>query len=352
MNYYDNLNKAIKNSLDNPELQYQFRYFDEISKLSKIVIDSTDNLNFKKTFSYIPINDSIQNALSFFSSINPQYSYMFQNILQENVSGDYSVKFLKTLDSNQLEENMARESRVTKDGKVYIYYSNTLEDIFNITHEITHKFSQPKNQGSTIKQFLGETSSIAMEFLLQDYLFQKSDYDDNEILAHKNNRLLETYDDACSVLFENILLKLYKESNGCVTQELLFEYLNSIDKDSNLYNILSSRGEQYLNEIVNSGHLNFYIRQRYVIGTVLASYYHDKIKNNPENVSQLCYLIDILGHTDLLADVDLKALSNLEVPIFKNCEINIDETEVSKLSKIYKSEVLDVLRMHSKNLGI
>lgn len=62
---------------------------------------------------------------------------------------------------------------------------------------------------------------------------------------------------------------------------------------------------KYFDEIVKSGSLQFYKRQRYVIGTILASDSHNKIKNNPEKINQLCYLIDILGHTDLVADSDL-----------------------------------------------
>jgi len=52
----------------------------------------------------------------------------------------------------------------------YINYSETLSDTYALVHEVTHKFSQPKNQNSTIKSFFGEASSIIMEFLMQDYL--------------------------------------------------------------------------------------------------------------------------------------------------------------------------------------
>lgn len=145
-----------------------------------------------------------------------------------------------------------------------------------------------------------------MEFLLQDYLFETTNYNSDEIITHKNNRLVETYDDAGAIIFENILLRLYRQNNNCITQDILLNYLNSIDKDSKIYELLSTKGEYYLNEIVKSGSLQFYKRQRYVIGTILASDFHKKIKNNPEKINQLCYLMDILGHTDLVSDSDLK----------------------------------------------
>lgn len=103
------------------------------------------------------------------------------------------------------------------------------------------------------------------------------------------------------------------------------------------------RGEKYLNEIVKYGSLQFYKRQRYVIGTILASDFHNKIKNAPEKTSQLCYLIDILGHTDLVADIDLKVLDTLDIPIVNNGELSISTDDIIRLSDCYKNEVDNVL---------
>lgn len=357
MNYYNRLNLAIQNSLNDNGLQFQLKYFDEITKLAYIIIENTPELNSKEYSSKVSLNTSIQTVIDFFESIKPEYSYMFQNILQEkntyNGKEDYSVKFYKILDKEQTEEYTGQhrnnKSEVRKDGYVHIDYAENLDDIFTITHEITHKFSQPKNQDSIIKQFLGESSTITMEFLLQDYLFKDINYNGDEVIVHKNNRLVETYDDAGAIIFENILLKLYKQNDNCITKDILLNYLNSIDKNSKIYGLLSTRGEKYLNEIVKYGSLQFYKRQRYVIGTILASDFHNKIKNNPEKTSQLCYLIDILGHTDLVTDSDLKILDTLDIPIVNNGELSISTDAMIRLSDCYKNEVDNVLSY--KNTG-
>ena len=52
-----------------------------------------------------------------------------------------------------------------------------------------------------------------MEFLLQYYLLKDTNYVVEEVIVRKNNRLSETYDDAGAIIFENILLKLYKQNN-------------------------------------------------------------------------------------------------------------------------------------------
>ena len=356
MDYYTRLNLAIQNSLNDNGLQFQLKYFDEITKLAYIIIEKTPDLNSIEYSSNVSLNTSIQTVIDFFDSIKPEYSYMFKNILQEkntyNNKEDYSVKFYKIINKGENEEyagqHRSNESEVRKDGFVHIDFAENLDDIFTITHEITHKFSQPKNQDSTMKQFLGETSTITMEFLLQDYLFNNTNYSDDEIIIRKNNRLVATYDDAGAIIVENILLKLYKQNNNCITKDILLNYLNSIDKNLKIYELLSTRCEKYLNEIVKSGSLQFYRRQRYVIGTILASDFHNKIKNNPEKTSQLCYLINILGHTDDDIDNDLKVLDTLDIPIINNGELSISTDNIIRLSDCYKNEVDNVLNYKNK----
>ncbi len=357
MDYYTRLNLAIQNSLNDNGLQFQLKYFDEIAKLAYIIIENTPDLELEEYSSNISLNDSIQTVTDFFNSIKPEYSYMFRNILQEkntyDSKEDYSVKFYKIIDKEKTEEyigqHRSNKSEVRSNGFVHIDFAENLDDIFTITHEITHKFSQPKNQTSTIKQFLGETSTITMEFLLQDYLLKNPNYNDHEIMVHKNNRLVETYDDAGAIICENILIKLYKQNNNCITKDILLNYLNSMDKNSKIYELLSTKGESYLNEIVKLGSLQFYKRQKYVIGTILASDFHNKIENNSEKTSQLCYLIDILGHTDLVADTDLKLLDTLDIPIVSNGELSISTDNIIRLSDCYKNEIDNVLSY--KNTG-
>ncbi len=241
-------------------------------------------------------------------------------------------------------------SEVRDDGFVRLSYSDTLGDAFNICHEMVHKFSNPKNQASTIKQFLGETSTICVEFLLKDYLISNGEYCSDEILKNKNNRLMFfTYDDAGSMIFEHSLLQLYKMNNHCITEDILVNYLDSIDKDIKLHRLMVHRGIRYLNEIVVSGHLNFPQRQRYVIGTILASDFHHKIENDSKKIEQLFHLIDILGHTDLSVDDDLKVLENLDIPIVKNGQLSIGEEDIIRLSNCYKKEVEDVMNYKSGN---
>ena len=60
-------------------------------------------------------------------------------------------------------------------------------------------------------------------------------------------------------------------------------------------------------------------------------------------------MIDILGHTDFLAEEDLRILSNLDIPIVKHGELSISEDDIIKLTDCYRNEVSDVMAYQNKN---
>ena len=207
MDYFEELSSIIKNTLNDKNLYYELKYLDEIEKLAKIIVDNTPKLKIKKYSNYVSLNESIINVIDFFDSFNKDYSNYFQNILREkqndlNISR-YSFNFNK-----RKEEHILGNSESRINGSVYINYSETLSDTYALVHEVTHKFSQPKNQNSTIKSFFGEASSIIMEFLMQDYLLNNKDYDLKEIIKEKEIRLFMTELTAENFIIINELIKL------------------------------------------------------------------------------------------------------------------------------------------------
>ena len=275
MEYYDKLNLAIKNTLEDERLKYHLQYLDEVVKLASIIIENTKDLVVDNYYTNVSLDNSIDIVTNFFSKINGEYASRFLKLLKEK--DIYDGKACNIVNFNKIDSPRIDRSEVRDDGSLHIDYSETLADAFNISHEFTHKFSKQKYKDSTIKQFLGESTTLTIEFLLEDYLLEGSGYDKDEIKIRKTNRLKETYDDATAVIFEHTLLKLYKENNGMLNEEILLNYLNSLPKDSRLYEAFFHNSKRYLDDIVSKGHLQFSYRQRYVIGVVLASYFHDNI---------------------------------------------------------------------------
>lgn len=337
MNYYERLNQAIKNTLNNPALKYQLQYFDEITKLANIIIENTSSIEVKQHTTTIPLTTSIITIFEFLSTLPKTSPALIQTTIQ-----DPAISF------QRIAPTSINKSQVHEDGSINIDFYETLDDVFTIGHEFTHKLSHQKNNRSTIKQFLGEVPTITVEFLLQDYLQQHTDYPDEEITIRKSNRISSTLEDAYAIIFENTLLKLYEQNNNCITEQVLQDYLDSLDPSSREFQVFSTKGPQYLNDIIASNSLQFYKRQRYVIGTLLASIIHQQIKSNKENYDQLIELIDILGHDDATLEQDLTKLGNLNIPIIHNQTISISSQDIETLTSSYKTELDDVSKYQQK----
>lgn len=347
MGYYERLNEVLARTLEDKNIRQELAYLTETVKLAKIIINNTPDIVKESFKEYVSLSDSINIVGDFLYSLNDNCSSMYFNILQEK--NDYNGKEEPSVEFVPFEKTDLSEVR--SDGKVIINYQNNINDIYTTVHEITHKFSQQKYQNSTIKSLLGETSTIAMEFLMEDYLLNNTSYSKEEIKARKQNRFIDTYSDAFAVLFEYTLLELYKK-NGIITKDILLNYLNNLDKNSKEYEILSIKGEDYLNEIVNKGNLQFPIRQRYVIGTTLACDFMQKKEENIVKKQQLSYLIDILGHTDLTLEDDIRIVKGLDIPILKNNNFEITDESIERITNNYKTEINEVLsKTTAKNLA-
>ena len=68
MEYYDKLNLAIKNTLEDERLKYHLQYLDEVVPLASIIIENTPDLTVGDYSTYIPLDDSIDISYRFFGS--------------------------------------------------------------------------------------------------------------------------------------------------------------------------------------------------------------------------------------------------------------------------------------------
>lgn len=288
---YKKLENILCADITNTEKSWFFSRFDSLIKLCELVINILKTTEFEDEIFdyYLDINESIEKAISFFNYIDSNYGYMFQNILQEkNKYGCNSIRFFKTDNFG-----MSRNSSVFR-GDVLIEYSNNLGDLFEIVHEITHKFSTSSGQTGTVKGMLGEIPSITMELLLTDFLENTGRFNEKEIKKYKLHRLSSTVDNACAILTEKMLFEIYSE-HKCITEDLLREKIDLLDHDNPAYNIISERFESYLSTIVDRCCTTSIYRQKYIYGMVFASQIHRKILENKENINILKQWIQLLG---------------------------------------------------------
>mgnify|MGYP005776171337 FL=1 len=75
MNYYEKLNKAIKNTLEDRHFSDQLHYFDEVALLAKIIIENTPSLVKEEYSSFVPLDTSLAIVGDFFHGIKKRICY-------------------------------------------------------------------------------------------------------------------------------------------------------------------------------------------------------------------------------------------------------------------------------------
>ena len=325
---YDELNNIIKSYIDDKSLSIYLDNLDEVVKLAFIIFNNyhdTDILTYKDS---INIFSSKRIATKFFENIDIEYQKRFlytfseKDMLQGKI--DDTVVFTKI--PKELTYKF-RRSGVDDEGRIYIDYNETLEDIFNIVHEFSHKFSFTKNCNSSLKKFFGEVPSILSELLLEKMLLEKTVFSKDEIFKFKKNRFNSVYEDSKFIIIEYILIKLYLEY-GRIDEEILTNYLNSLDTESELYQFLINEGVSYLKNIIKNGNIDFYNRQRYVIGLLFSI---KLMKDYDRN--KYISILNSLKNDDTSYYEDAEVLSKF-IPIIdvENKRITIDNSMIYELS--------------------
>lgn len=347
-NFFAELNVIIKTWLENDLNKLYYKELKKIVPLAFIIINNTPILKEMKINEYVSINDSIKLVIQFFNSINPEYAYIIQNIINLEKSPfngreDFSVKFYRVFDRDSEYYNEKceyRDSFVNLNGEVHIRYFNSITDAFTIAHEMTHKISYPYKQFNFIKLFLAETTSTEIEFLLYDYLMRRELFI-KDCNLNMVNIFAIMYKEAFKVVFDYTLLKLYEENNNHLNLQILLNYLSTLGNETILYKLFNIYGLSYLRSIVKNNNLHFKSSQRYVIGILVTCDFYKRKKQGENVLNELFKLIDILGR-GYTTERDFDELKSF-LPIIDGNGFNISDSYLERLTMSYKSVLEEVL---------
>ena len=276
MGYYDEIEEIFIDSVD---------YYPEAhlySKYANIVLNGA-NLEKGAFTTEIDIATSLNLAIDFFLLINPKYAYYFLNLLGDT---EKMVRFKP----GEISGSMCKE-----DGTVDIMYENSIEDVYTIVHEITHKFSNPMGGRSELRHIMGEVPTITMELLLTDYLIEKG-MNQNDIYYRMAKRISAVKECSEHILFEQRLLKTIKNGEK-LDKNVLKEYMRKADF------------KYYLDEIAIFHCLQYDYVGRYTLGLLIGlDIYNDIIRNG--DTTKLDLLIDRLNYSDYTLREDYKTLND------------------------------------------
>ena len=226
----------------------------------------------------IDINESIEYNYKFLKTISPMLAEQFLNILNQNDENDKRVSILPF-------SNEYKCRQYTNEGKVFVYYKNTPEDIFTLLHEMIHAMNySSKTTGRTYGQlYISEVPTHIIENLLGKWLLKNNVITQNDYNKYKKWRLEYSKEVSWKLLIEKELVDMKLKKGLYITKARVNEIIKNKCHINNSKDFGREELEQCcdgLNSILRSGNLRFIDYQRYVIGQYIA----DKVEKseNPE----------------------------------------------------------------------
>lgn len=226
----------------------------------------------------IDINESIEYNYKFLKTISSMLAEQFMNLLNQYDENGKAVSILPFSDEYKC-------IQYTNEGKVFVYYKNTPEDIFTLLHEMIHAMNySSKTTGRTDGQsYISEVPTHIIENLLGKWLVKNKLITQNDYNKYKKWRLEHSKKVSCGVLIEKELIDMKLKKGLYITRPRV---IGAIERKCHIKDpkIFSEEESEYcyteLDGILNNKELKFEVHQRYVIGQYIA----DRVEKekNPE----------------------------------------------------------------------
>ena len=250
----------------------------------------------------IDINESIEYNYKFLKTISPMLAEQFMNLLNQYDENGKAVSILPFSDEYKCRQ-------YTNEGKVFVYYKNTPEDIFTLLHEMIHAMNySSKTTGRTDGQsYISEVPTHIIENLLGKWLLKNKLITQNDYNIYKKWRLEHSKKVSCGVLIEKELIDMKFKKGLYITRPRV---IGAIERKCHIKDpkIFSEEESEYcyteLDGILRNKELKFEAHQRYVIGQYIA----DKVENSENPEKAFLRFHNLAGNVNLSPDRILRII--------------------------------------------
>ena len=250
----------------------------------------------------IDINESIEYNYKFLKTISPMPAEQFLNLINQYDENGKAVSILPFSDEYKCRQ-------YTNEGKVFVYYKNTPEDIFTLLHEMIHAMNySSKTTGRTDGQlYISEVPTHIIENLLGKWLLKNNVITQNDYNIYKEWRLEHSKKVSCGVLIEKELIDMKLKKGLYITRPRV---IGAIERKCHIKDpkIFSEEESEYcyteLDGILSNKELKFEVHQRYVIGQYIA----DKVENSENPEKEFLRFHNFEGNVNLSPDRILRII--------------------------------------------
>ena len=250
----------------------------------------------------IDINESIEYNYKFLKTISPMLAEQFLNLINQYDENGKAVSILPFSDEYKCRQ-------YTNEGKVFVYYKNTPEDIFTLLHEMIHAMNySSKTTGRTDGQlYISEVPTHIIENLLGKWLLKNNVITQNDYNIYKKWRLEHSKKVSCGVLIEKELIDMKLKKGLYITRPRV---IGAIERKCHIKDPknFSEEESEYcyteLDGILSNKELKFEVHQRYVIGQYIA----DKVENSENPEKAFLRFHNLAGNVNLSPDRILRII--------------------------------------------
>lgn len=296
------MNKIIEEYIQHPDCQSYIENFKTIKPICEEVLKQKHpEIKETKWSKNISINDAIEYAYQFLTTIDSTLADQFMNLVYQNNNNQKTLNILPNYIKPHCEK-----------GKAYINYHDKIKNMITLLHEMVHamEYSDAINTNSAYR-YLTESPTLIIENLFSKWLVKNKVITQNDYNLHKEWRLRDSQDVASKTLMEIALIDMRKKGQYITKKRVL----EMIDEKQHINNF-ATREEciKYLMKVLINRELYFKESERYVIG----QYISDKVDKSRNPEREFLEIYNLTSNPNITPEESLKIIKE------KYQEQNID----------------------------
>ena len=291
-----NINEAVLEFIKNPRGRIYVANLEQMKEICEDILRQPYPQIEKEEWSRkVDINEAIEYNYKFLKTISPMIAEQFMNLLNQHDNSEKTVNIKPFLDEK-------KDIQRYDEGKVFVYYKNTPEDIFTILHEMVHAMNQVNQDFTEFGQnYIKEVPSIIIERLLGNWLVKNKIITLNDYNIIKRDRLEDSKQAACGVLIQKEIIDMkYKKGLYIIRSRIEEKFKNkcNIKNPENFSEIEEEKARYTLGRIAIDKKLTLLRSQRYIIGQYIA----DKVENSENPEKAFLRFHNFAGNVNLSSD--------------------------------------------------
>lgn len=271
------MNKLIDEYIHHPDCKSYIENLKTIKPICEEVLKQKHpEIKETKWSKNISINDAIEYAYQFLTTVDSTLADQFMNLVYQNNNNQKTLNILPNYIKPYCEK-----------GKAYIEYHNNIKDMIILLHEMVHAMGYSDTiHTNSGHRYLSESPTLIIENLFSKWLVKNKVITQNDYNLLKEWRLRDSQDVASKTLMEISLIEMRKKGQYITKKRVL----EMIDEKQHINNF-TKREEciQYLMKVLNKRVLYFKESERYIIGQYISDKV-DKSRNPEREFLEIYYL--------------------------------------------------------------